>query len=84
MKEGLAPDVKRPPKVNCLASVALPSECSRGMSTTAGSTHPGEKQSAHFRGSLAAARETFAALDALEVPLLRAADAVVNAIISGR
>ena len=84
MKEGLAPDVKRPPKVNCLASVAQPSECSRGMSTTASSPQSGDKQSAHFRGSLAAARETFAALDTLEVPLLRAADAVVTALTSGR
>jgi len=84
IKEGLFADVKRPPPVNCLASVPALSECSPSMATSAASPQPEGKQSAHFRASLAAARETIDALGAHEEPLIRAADAVVDALASGR
>jgi len=38
----------------------------------------------HFSNSLEAAKETFASLAALETPLVRAADAVTDALIAGR
>lgn len=38
----------------------------------------------HFQKSLAGARETFAALDALEQPLVRAAGCVLDALKNGR
>jgi D-sedoheptulose 7-phosphate isomerase len=53
------------------------------MAKSAASPHASGNESAHFRASLAAARETFDALGALEAPLLRAAEAVVTALTSG-
>ena len=38
----------------------------------------------HYRNSLAAARETLAAIEPLEAPLTRLADAVLAALVSGR
>ena len=41
-------------------------------------------ESSHYQRSLAAARETFDALGPLEEPLTRAAQAVIEALVSGR
>ena len=53
------------------------------MAKSPAPAHASGNESAHFRASLAAARETFDALGPLEAPLLRAADAVVTALTSG-
>lgn len=53
------------------------------MAKSSAASHASGNESAHFRASLAAARETFDALGTLEAPLLRAADAVVSALTSG-
>jgi len=68
--------------------LSCPEACGIGMLPAYGSgfrsISAGENAVTHYQRSLSAARETFQALGPLEEPLVRAADAVVSALIAGR